>query len=90
MAVSVSFVRRWLLCAMGVLALSGCVDDSALAPPANAPVASAPAATSSSSSGPAGVVPDTLTVTAPLVGGGTIDLAQYAGTPVLLWFWAPT
>jgi hypothetical protein len=27
---------------------------------------------------------------APLVGGGTLDFADYAGTPLLLWFWAPT
>ena len=35
-------------------------------------------------------VPDALAFSAPLVGGGTIDLADYAGKPVLLWFWAPT
>jgi peroxiredoxin len=34
-------------------------------------------------------VPDALQFTAPLVGGGTLDLASLAGPPVLLWFWAP-
>jgi hypothetical protein len=31
-----------------------------------------------------------LAFSAPQVGGGTIDMAAYAGQPVLLWFWAPT
>jgi hypothetical protein len=34
--------------------------------------------------------PDALQLTAPLVGGGTVDLTEYAGTTVALWFWAPT
>ena len=33
--------------------------------------------------------PEALRFTAPLVGGGTIDAASLAGTPVLFWFWAP-
>jgi hypothetical protein len=94
MAVSVSFMRRLLLCALGVLALSACGDDSVLSPAAGAPAATAPApsapAVTSTTSPPTAAVPETLAFTAPLVGGGTIDLAQYAGTPVLLWFWAPT
>ena len=36
------------------------------------------------------VVPDSLAFTAPRVGGGTINMADFAGKPVLLWFWAPT
>lgn len=35
-------------------------------------------------------VPPVLEVTANLVGGGTIDLAAYAGRPLAVWFWAPT
>lgn len=34
--------------------------------------------------------PDVRDVTAPVVGGGTIDLAAYDGQPLALWFWAPT
>jgi hypothetical protein len=34
-------------------------------------------------------VPDVLRFSAPLVGGGEIELATLAGRPVLLWFWAP-
>jgi ABC-type glycerol-3-phosphate transport system substrate-binding protein len=83
MAVSVRFVRRLLLGAISLLALSACGNDSVQSPAAN-PAATAPAASATQSA------PDTLAFTAPRVGGGTIDLAQYAGTPVLLWFWAPT
>jgi hypothetical protein len=71
-----------LLCALGVLALSACGDNTVQSPAANAPVATSAAATSA--------VPDTLAFTAPRVGGGTLDMSQFAGTPVLLWFWAPT
>jgi hypothetical protein len=35
-------------------------------------------------------VPEALAFKAPLVGGGELNLADYAGKPVLLWFWAPT
>jgi hypothetical protein len=34
-------------------------------------------------------VPEILQVTAPVVGGGEIDLAAYGDRPLLLWFWAP-
>jgi hypothetical protein len=34
-------------------------------------------------------VPAALQLTAPLVGGGEIELGALAGRPVLLWFWAP-
>jgi hypothetical protein len=82
----VPFVRRLLLCAIGVLALSACGDDQLQSSAANAPAATSAASMAS----PTPSVPDSLAFTAPRVGGGTIDLAQYAGTPVLLWFWAPT
>jgi hypothetical protein len=39
--------------------------------------------------GVAAHAPEALRFTAPLVGGGEVDLAGYAGRPVLLWFWAP-
>jgi hypothetical protein len=35
------------------------------------------------------VVPAALQFSAPLVGGGEIELGPLAGRPVLLWFWAP-
>ena len=46
--------------------------------------------------GPAGAgtatadVPEALQFSAPLIGGGEIDLREYAGRTVALWFWAPT
>jgi hypothetical protein len=33
--------------------------------------------------------PEILQVTAPVVGGGELDLAAYGDRPLLLWFWAP-
>jgi hypothetical protein len=33
--------------------------------------------------------PAALQFSAPVVGGGTLDLSSYAGTTVLFWFWAP-
>lgn len=34
-------------------------------------------------------VPAALQFSAPLVGGGEIEMGEFAGRPVLLWFWAP-
>jgi hypothetical protein len=34
--------------------------------------------------------PAALQFSAPSVGGGAIDFTQFAGAPVVLWFWAPT
>jgi hypothetical protein len=90
-----------LLCLIAVVAVSACGDDrvqqtaapgaavTAPAPTAasTTPATTTPAATTATSTP---VVPQSLAFTAPRVGGGTIDLADYAGTPVLLWFWAPT
>jgi len=74
-----------LLCAIGVVSLAACGNPDVQ--PAE-PLA-APAATSAPTpSSPA--VPQSLAFSAPQVGGGTIDMAAYAGQPVLLWFWAPT
>lgn len=65
-------------------------------PTTDAPVGDAPATSSPASTDPdpaaAGIaldVPEILQVSAPLVGGGGIDLADYADRPLLLWFWAP-
>ncbi|MEP7115712.1 MAG: hypothetical protein ABI862_20775 [Ilumatobacteraceae bacterium] len=73
--------RLVLLCAIGVAALSACGDNSVQQPAASVPVVTA---------GSASAVPASLAFSAPRVGGGTLDMAQYAGKPVLLWFWAPT
>ena len=61
--------------------LAGCGDNGSRTSSTPVP-SSAPAQ--------AGDAPAALQLTAPLVGGGTIDLTQYAGSTVALWFWAPT
>jgi len=82
-----------LLCAVGVAALAACGNpdvqpaEPLAAPPATA--APSPAPTSAPTPTPP-AVPQSLEFSAPRVGGGTIDMAAYAGQPVLLWFWAPT
>jgi hypothetical protein len=86
----------------GILALVACGggDDAAEAPtepptsPITSPTAtSTPAATSSASTPDRGsnaaAVPEALDFAAPLVGGGQIEMGEFAGRPVLLWFWAP-
>ena len=78
---SVADVRRRPLFAS--LLIAGSVAVGACGSDAGAP-ASAPAAGAAT-----GVAPEALRFTAPLVGGGTIDLAAYADQPVLFWFWAP-
>ena len=35
-------------------------------------------------------VPAALQFSAPAVGGGEVDAAEFSGTPTLFWFWAPT
>ena len=58
--------------------------------PESAPAESAPATPApSASSAPPADVPEALGFSAPLVGGGDIELAALAGRPVLLWFWSP-
>jgi hypothetical protein len=89
MAVSVLNVRRLLLCLTGALVLLSCGDNT-VQDDASGAVAAQPAATSPAATAAATAVPDTLAFSAPLVGGGTLDFADYAGTPLLLWFWAPT
>ena len=65
--------------------LAGCGDDmgSSGAPGTGAPQ---PGDTAQ----PASEAPEALQFAAPLVGGGSLDFSQYAGTTVALWFWAPT
>ncbi len=39
---------------------------------------------------PTAAIPAAFDVQATLVGGGAIDLGDYAGAPLAVWFWAPT
>lgn len=81
-------MRRLLLCLFGAALLSACGDTTLQSGASNTPALD-PAATVESSA-ESTAVPDSLAFSAPQVGGGTVDLAVYAGKPVLLWFWAPT
>ncbi len=54
-----------------------------------APPAAAPATDGSDTAEPV-VVPAALQFSAPLVGGGELDVATLAGKPTVFWFWAPT
>jgi thiol-disulfide isomerase/thioredoxin len=85
---------------VAVLALAGCATETGTASDPEAAASSTePAAAPSPSDGPAAdrgpqpdedaVVPETLDFTATTVGGEQLDGASLAGTPVLLWFWAP-
>ncbi len=85
MAASLIFVRHLLLGLLGVAALGACGDNSTT-PPAAAPT---PSVASAVTVPGAASVADSLAFSAPRVGGGTINMADYAGKPVLLWFWAP-
>jgi hypothetical protein len=71
------------------LALAAC--GSSTSGDAVTDTTAAPAATVPDASG--GVVPEDapaiLQFSAPLIGGGDIELTTLAGRPVLLWFWAP-
>lgn len=47
------------------------------------------ATTEPSPSVPGRTTPEILKWSAPLIGGGTINMADFTGQQVLLWFWAP-
>jgi len=79
--------RLWYVTgAVALLSLAACGDPTTQEPAA-APAAPASTAAPATT---AAAVPAALAFTATQVGGGTMNLAKYAGTPVLLWFWAPT
>ena len=82
---------RRVLCGIGLLALlslAACGDPSTQEPAA-APNPSPTAAAVTDGPAVSGA-PAALAFTATQVGGGTVNLAKYAGKTVLLWFWAPT
>ena len=85
-------MRRWLLCAVGVVLLAACGDPASSSTEPTTPTSGAAvgAPVSTAAAPDRTVVPDSLAFTAPRVGGGTINMADFAGKPVLLWFWAPT
>ena len=59
--------------------------------PSASAMAPAPTVTGepSATDSPAGTLPEVLDFTAQTVDGGTFDASTLAGTPVVVWFWAP-
>lgn len=96
---SIVFKAALPILAATLLVACGGSDDTASTP--DAPATTAPNATTAppataapEQQAPAGgdaaaTVPAALQFTAPLVGGGEIEMGTLAGRPVLLWFWAP-
>ena len=77
--------KRIALVALGLAwPLAACGDTGA------ATTATAPATINETTGAPNGSAPAALQFSAPSVGGGEIDFTQFAGKPVVLWFWAPT
>lgn len=77
-------VRRWRLAvplALSAIALTACSGGSTTS------AESAPEAAVSSTSEPA--TPAALDFTGTTVAGTAFDAAALAGTPVIMWFWAP-
>lgn len=70
---------------------SGAADDATeTTGPAAAPTDTAPEAEPNRGSAVVPTeAPAALQFSAPLIGGGDIELTTLAGRPVLLWFWAP-
>jgi hypothetical protein len=85
-------VRRLLLSVVGVALLAACGDNTSFSSEGSIPAVGAAVGAPDSTAAASGrsAVPESLAFTAPRVGGGTIDMADFAGKPVLLWFWAPT
>lgn len=84
-------MRRRAVIALLALGWAGPLLGGCGADPATGGGTSAPAATSGGTgTGTADGVPEVLQFAAPRVGGGTLDLHQYAGRTVVFWFWAPT
>lgn len=84
------FRRALPVLAATLLVACGGGGDPEASPATDAPT---PAAVTTAAPGATaidpGAVPAALQFTAPLVGGGEIELGELAGRPVLLWFWAP-
>lgn len=87
--------RTFPLLAATLLVACGGGSDPEATPSTDAP---APAVTTNDaptdgtadgSTSASAAVPAALDFSAPLIGGGEIELGELAGRPVLLWFWAP-
>lgn len=90
-------IRRLLIPVALVGALAACgggdddtaAGDGAAAPTTTSAEPAPPADEPAGSGDAAGAIPEALQFSAPLIGGGEIEMGELAGRPVLLWFWAP-
>jgi hypothetical protein len=97
-------MRRLLIAtALAGLLISACGDDGGTST-AGSTGSSVDSADTTGSTAPAGSTtppdtaspeqaasaPEILQFSAPVVGGGELDLRSYAGQTVAFWFWAPT
>jgi hypothetical protein len=89
-------MRRLLIAtALAGLLISACGDDTRTgnAGATSPSVSTSPASTvppETASPDQAASAPEALQFSAPVVGGGELDLRSYAGQTVAFWFWAPT
>lgn len=65
--------------------LVGCGNDATAEPNTDPPASAAAAGAIESIA----AVPTALDFTAPLVDGTELDVRQFAGEPVVFWFWSP-
>lgn len=76
--------------ALVALVIAGACSSAPSTTPTSAPtVTSGITPSPPASSGAAQAVPAVLDFTAPQLGGGTVEGADYAGKDTAIWFWAP-
>lgn len=76
--------------ALVALVIAGACSSAPSTTPTSAPtVTSGVTPSPPASSGAAQAVPAVLDFTAPQLGGGTVEGADYAGKDTAIWFWAP-
>lgn len=87
-------MRRLLVpVALVAVLLTACGQDARTGNAGTAGATQPPATTApvdTASPEQAATAPEALQFSAPLVGGGELDLRSYAGRTVAFWFWAPT
>jgi hypothetical protein len=71
------------------LAAGACSAGAGETTASSPPISTVPPSADASPGGDSAPVPEVLDFTAQRLGGGTIEGAQYAGSPLAIWFWAP-
>lgn len=88
----VTLLRRVRIVAAAIVLSAGVAGCAESGTGSTGPTESATGSTGPRASGSEtdAAAPAALQFAAPLVGGGKFDGADVAGSPVVLWFWAPT